>query len=155
MLLADSLPELKTWKVEITATDLDTQALSSASTGIYSQFEVQRGLPIQLLMKHFEQVSEGWQIKEELRKQITWKQLNLLTSFSSLGPFDIVFCRNVLIYFDVETKQATLGRIREVTQSNGYLLLGAAETVLGISSDFERYKDCNSGVYRPAANVSA
>ena len=146
---------LRSWKVEIFSTDIDTQVLSRSESGIYSQFEVQRGLPIKRLMKHFTQVEKGWQIKDGLRERIEWKQYNLLDDFSHFGPFDVVFCRNVLIYFDVPTKADILDRICKVTHPSGYLFLGSAETVLGICDRFERFRECNSAVYRPVAGVPA
>ena len=153
MVLNEDFPELKSWNVEIIATDLDTCALSRSEAGIYSQFEVQRGLPVKLLMKYFEQCETGWRINDVLRNRIKWKQLNLLNDFSVLGTFDIVFCRNVLIYFQNETKSDILNRIAPRTRSDGFLYLGAAETVLGISDAFQRFKDCKSAVYTPTANV--
>ncbi len=149
MLLADSFPELRDWKVELICTDIDRTALGRCEQGVYSQFEVQRGLPIQLLMKYFEQIDTGWRIKDDLRKRVVWKQLNLLDNFSHLGTFDIVFCRNVLIYFQNSTKKDILDRIAKQTRNDGYLYLGAAETVLGISDAFSRNKAFKSAVYQP------
>jgi chemotaxis protein methyltransferase CheR len=97
---------------------------------------VQRGLPIQLLVKYFTQVGEMWQIAPEIRAMVQFRKLNLLDKFSQLGIFDIVFCRNVLIYFDQPTKVGVLDRIAEVTAPDGYLALGAAETVIGLSASF-------------------
>src|SRR4051812_26106249 len=92
------------WRIEIVATDLSTEVLEKAKAGIYSQFEVQRGLPIQLLVKYFTQIGETWQIAPDLRAMVQYRPLNLLHDFTHLGMFDVVFCRNVLIYFDQETK---------------------------------------------------
>jgi chemotaxis protein methyltransferase CheR len=153
MLLADSFPQLKDWKVELVATDIDRTALGRCEQGIYSQFEVQRGLPIQLLMKYFEQTDLGWKIKDDVRKRVAWKQLNLLDNFSHLGSFDIIFCRNVLIYFQNQTKKDILDRIAKQLRPDGYLYLGAAETVLGISTAFNRNKAFKSAVYQPTAAV--
>lgn len=155
MILNDSFPELAGWSIEIVATDIDTTALARAEAGIYTQFEVQRGLPVKLLMSHFEQNDKGWRIKDDLRSRIRWSQLNLLNDFSHLGAFDIVFCRNVLIYFQNETKQDILDRIAQRVKPDGYLYLGAAETVFGISDAFGRYKECKSAVYRPTAGQVA
>src|SRR6202008_921907 len=105
---------------EIIATDLSTEVLEKAKAGIYSQFEVQRGLPIQLLVKYFTQVGETWQIAPELRAMVNFRQLNLLQDFSHLGIFDLVFCRNVLIYFDQETKSGVLDRLARNTERDGY-----------------------------------
>lgn len=155
MVLNDSFPELSSWRVEIVATDIDTTALKRSEEGIYTQFEVQRGLPVKLLMEHFEQNEKGWRIKDKLRERIQWKQLNLLNDFSRLGAFDIIFCRNVLIYFQNDTKKDILDRLAKRLQPDGYLYLGAAETVLGISEEFGRFKECKSAVYRPVAATLA
>lgn len=153
MLLKDEFPELKEWAIEILGVDISEQVLKRAAAGIYSQFEIQRGLPIQLLLKHFEQSEQSWRVKEDLRRRVLWKQLNLLESFSNLGQFDIVFCRNVLIYFEMDAKADVLRRIRDILNDDGYLLLGAAETVLGLSDRFERLKRCESAVYQPASHA--
>ena len=152
MVLHDAVPSLQNWDVEIVATDISHEVLKRSEEGLYSQFEVQRGLPIQLLIKHFQQCGAEWQIKDHLRERIRFQYLNLLSNFSHLGKFDIVFCRNVLIYFDIETKRDVLDRIKRTMADDGYLLLGAAETVMGITGEFERYRTCKSGVYTPAQN---
>ena len=103
--------ELKGWRVEILATDLSNEVLEKAKSGIYSQFEVQRGLPVLMLIKYFSQVGEMWQIAPEIRAMVKFQPLNLLQDFAHLGTFDVVFCRNVLIYFDQETKIDVLDRI--------------------------------------------
>lgn len=149
MLLDDAFPELKDWTIELLATDLDKSAIERANSGIYTQFEVQRGLPVQMLMKYFDQVDAGWQIKEKIRNAVQWKQLNLLDNFTRLGNFDIIFCRNILIYFQQETKKVILDRLGQMIRADGHLFLGAAETVLGISTAFERFKECKSAVYSP------
>ena len=153
MILDDSFPQLRGWSVEILATDLDQQALERSRSGIYTQFEVQRGLPIQMLMKYFEQIDTGWLIKEKMRNTIQWKQLNLLDNFNHLGKFDIIFCRNVLIYFQQETKKSVLDRFGTMIQNDGYLYLGAAETVLGITEAFDRIREYKSAVYLPVVGV--
>jgi chemotaxis protein methyltransferase CheR len=147
MMLNESFPELKQWTVEIVATDIAQTMIDRSREGIYSQFEVQRGLPIQYLVKYFSQVPQGWQIKEALRQRIVWQKLNLLDRFDSLGPFDLVLCRNVLIYFEVPMKRDILDRVAKLLRPDGYLLLGAAETVLGICDRFDRYRGCSSAVY--------
>src|SRR4029077_5260515 len=108
--------ELKGWRVEIVATDLSTEVLEKAKSGIYSQFEAQRGLPALMLIKYFSQVGETWQIAPELRGMVKFMPFNLLNDFSHLGPFDVVLCRNVLIYFDQVTKIGVLERIASVSE---------------------------------------
>ncbi|MCH8036369.1 MAG: protein-glutamate O-methyltransferase [Proteobacteria bacterium] len=137
MLLKEHASKLEGWRVEIVATDLSNEILDKAKEGLYSQFEVQRGLPITHLVKYFVQVGERWQIEESLRKMIKFQQFNLLGDFSSLGKFDVVFCRNVLIYFDTPTKTQVLNGIANLLPADGFLYLGGAETVLGTTDRFE------------------
>ena len=141
-------PSLAGWKVEIFATDISNEVLAKAKAGIYNQFEVQRGLPIQSLVKFFSQVGESWQIAPEIRGTVQFRPLNLLNDFSSLGIFDVVFCRNVLIYFDQETKIGVLNRIARQMPQDGYLILGAAETVVGLTEAFKPMPD-RRGLYVP------
>ncbi|MGC1776878.1 MAG: protein-glutamate O-methyltransferase CheR [Xanthobacteraceae bacterium] len=150
MCLKEIEPEIAGWRVELLATDLSGEVLEKARSGLYTQFEVQRGLPIQLLIKHFSQSSELWQIAPEIRAMVRYRQLNLLADFSQLGTFDLIFCRNVLIYFDQETKSDVLDRMARVTASDGYLVLGAAETVVGLTNRFKMVPD-KRGLYLPTA----
>jgi chemotaxis protein methyltransferase CheR len=135
-MVLDDYPGIEGWQVDILATDISNDALEQARSGLYSQFEVQRGLPIQMLMRHFEQIDDQWQIGEKLRRRIQFRQSNLMSDFSSLGRFDVVFCRNVLIYFDHATKIDVLSRVRRAMPTDGYLVLGAAETMVGLGNDF-------------------
>ncbi len=151
MCLKEIEREILGWRIEMVATDLSGEVLEKARQGIYSQFEVQRGLPIQLLVKHFTRSGEFWQIAPELRAMVRYRQLNLLADFSQLGTFDIVFCRNVLIYFDAETKTDVLNRIARVTAPDGYLVLGAAETVVGLTDRFKMVAE-RRGLYAPNTN---
>lgn len=147
MILKEEAARLAGWTVEIIATDLSTEILSKAKDGLYSQFEVQRGLPITLLMKYFTQEGDKWRISDEIRNMVTYKPFNLLDDPAALGNFDVVFCRNVLIYFDQETKGKVLDRIAKIMPADGFLYLGGAETVLGISDSFEVVPG-QRGVYR-------
>ncbi|HEX3114733.1 MAG TPA: protein-glutamate O-methyltransferase CheR [Bradyrhizobium sp.] len=142
------------WRVEIVATDLSQEVLEKSRAGIYSQFEVQRGLPIQLLVKYFIQTGELWQLNADIRAMVQHRQLNLLQDFSQLGTFDVIFCRNVLIYFDQDTKVGVFDRLSRMLEPDGVLLLGAAESVVGISDAFKPYPD-RRGVYRPNADRAA
>ncbi len=137
MLLKKHADKLAGWRVEIVATDLSNEILDKAKEGLYSQFEVQRGLPITLLVKHFVQVGDRWQIDDSLTKMIKFQQFNLLGDLSSLGRFDVVFCRNVLIYFDMPTKTQVLEGIADLLPPDGFLYLGGAETVLGTTDRFQ------------------
>ena len=126
------------------------EVLEKAKAGIYNQFEVQRGLPIQSLVKFFTQVGEAWQIAPEIRAMVQFRPLNLLNDFSALGTFDLVFCRNVLIYFDQDTKIDVLNRLARQMPADGFLMLGAAETVVGLTEAFKPMAD-RRGLYVPNA----
>ena len=141
-------------QVEIVATEFSTQVLEKAKAGIFSQFEVQRGLPIQLLIKYFDQVGDSWQINPDVRAMVQFRPFNLLHDFAHLGVFDLVFCRNVLIYFDQETKTGVLDRVARITEPDGYLVLGAAETVVGLTDSFKPMPD-RRGVYAPNLGAKA
>ena len=146
MTLHEEAVKLQGWRVEILATDLSDEVLEKARVGMYSQFEVQRGLPVQYLMKYFEQVDEMWQINSAIRAMVKYQPFNLLTDLSRLGAFDVIFCRNVLIYFDNETKTKVLEGMSRMMAADGVLYLGGAETVLGISDKFSPVKG-QRGVY--------
>jgi chemotaxis protein methyltransferase CheR len=148
MCLKEMKDKLAGWRVEILGTDLSADVLEKAKAGVYSQFEVQRGLPIQMLVKHFSQVGDTWQISPEIRAMVQYRQLNLLSDFAHLGSFDVIFCRNVLIYFDQETKISVLNRIARLLDPEGFLVLGAAETVVGLTEAFKPLAD-KRGLYTP------
>jgi chemotaxis protein methyltransferase CheR len=148
MILKEMALPLAGWRTEIIATDLSNEVLEKSRAGLYSQFEVQRGLPIQMLMKYFTQAGETWQISPEIKAMVQYRPLNLLSDFSQLGKFDVVFCRNVLIYFDQATKVGVFERLARVTETDGYLVLGAAETVVGLTEVFKPLAD-RRGLYVP------
>jgi chemotaxis protein methyltransferase CheR len=139
---------LSGWRTEIVATDLSQAVLEKSKSGIFSQFEVQRGLPIQLLVKYFTQNGELWQLNADIRGMVQHRQLNLLQDFSHLGVFDIIFCRNVLIYFDQPTNANIFDRLSRKLEPDGVLALGAAESVVGITGTFKPYPE-RRGLYRP------
>ena len=154
MLLQEAGQRLAGWQVEIVATDLSTEVIERAKLGLYSHFEVQRGLPVQWLIKHFTQIGEQWQISPGLRAMVDYRQLNLLQGFDALGQFDIVFCRNVLIYFDAPTKADVLNRIAACLAPGGALVLGAAETVIGLTERLSPHPE-HRGLYGHAAAPAA
>ena len=137
MILSESAAQLNGWKIEIVGTDLSTEILNRAKEGMYSQFEVQRGLPITMLVKNFAQIGDRWQINAKIRGMVQYKEFNLLQDPMPLGRFDVVFCRNVLIYFDQPTKGKVLDSIAKLMPADGVLYLGGAETVLGITERFK------------------
>ncbi|HEY7843465.1 MAG TPA: protein-glutamate O-methyltransferase CheR [Bradyrhizobium sp.] len=148
MCLKEKGAALSGWRIEIVATDLSQEVLEKSRAGIYSQFEVQRGLPIQLLVKYFAQTGELWQLNSEIRGMVQHRQLNLLHDLSHLGKFDVIFCRNVLIYFDQDTKINIFDRIAKLMEPDGMLMLGAAESVVGITDAFRPCPD-KRGLYQP------
>jgi chemotaxis protein methyltransferase CheR len=135
---------------EIVGTDIDQKVIKKAMEGIYTQFEVQRGMPIQLLLKYFTQADANrWQIKEELRKMVVYKYLNLIDSYMMMGKFDIIMCRNVLIYFEEALKRDILERMKQSLNPGGFLMLGSAETVIGVTDAFKPVENAR-GVFKAA-----
>ena len=139
------------WRIEIVATDLSMEILDKAKEGLYSQFEVQRGLPVNLLVKYFKKHGDRWQIDAEIRQIVKYQKFNLLSSPSALGKFDVIFCRNVLIYFDPPTKTEVFTRLADVLVDDGFFYLGGAETVLRMSYRFALMPG-HRGIYRLASN---
>ena len=138
--------------LEIYATDLSHDILEQAKRANYSQFEVQRGMPTMMLLKYFTQEGDRWILKDDIKNMVRFGEFNLLNSMATLGSFDIVFCRNVLIYFDRDTKADILGRIKKVLNPNGFLFLGGTETVLGVTDEFKALKG-ERGIYLPSEST--
>jgi chemotaxis protein methyltransferase CheR len=149
MLLRENFPELRGWKVRILATDISGTVLEKAQQGRYSQLEVNRGLPINLLTRYFHRDGMAWVISPELRDAVEFQQVNLSQAWSLMPQFDIIFIRNVLIYFDVEMKKEILRRVHRQLRPDGYMLMGGAETTLNLSDDFERVQYETTAYYRP------
>lgn len=122
---------------EIVATDLSDRAVEKAKSGFYSQFEIQRGLPVKSLVKYFDKQDDMWRLKSTIRDRVTFQQHNVLNGFDGFGAFDLVFCRNVISAFDATNKEKVMDHLADVISPNGYLILGAAETTAGISNDFQ------------------
>ena len=136
MILAESPMVVGNRRVEIVGTDISREQLIRAREGLYTQFEVQRGLPVHMLMKYFKKEDTNWRVVDPIRAMVQFKEWNLLSELRSLGKFDVVFCRNVLIYFDQPTKARVLEAIATLMPPDGLLYLGGAETVLGITNRF-------------------
>ncbi len=147
MLLSD-IPSLAGWRTSILATDLSEEMLTKARAGRYSQLEINRGLPAQLLVRHFERSGAEWAVKAPLKSVVSFRPMNLATQWPTLPAMDVVFLRNVLIYFDVETKRSILERMRRVLRPDGYLFLGAAETTLNVHPAYERVTLNGATVYK-------
>ena len=149
MLLREHFWEtLRDWSVVFIASDLSTEMLERARAGLYSQLEVNRGLPAPLLVKYFDKDGSNWQVRDEIREMVDFRQINLVKDWPTMPPLDLVLMRNVLIYFDVPTKKKVLARVRERLRSDGYLFLGGAETTLNLDDAFERVQGDKAGCYR-------
>lgn len=150
MICAEEAAALQGWKIDMLGTDLATEVIERAKSGTYSQFEVQRGLPVTMLVKYFQRAGDKWQIGEPLRQMVQFRSANLLQDFGPIGVFDVIFCRNVLMYFDPPTKARVLTALASVMAADGVLFLGGAETVLGLSEKF-RPMENERGIYTLAA----
>jgi chemotaxis protein methyltransferase CheR len=148
MLLEDAIPNAA-GRVSITATDLSREMVERTRAGRFSQLEVNRGLPAAMLVRHFSRAGSEWEVNSTLRRMVTASECNLAAPLPRMGPFDVVYLRNVLIYFDLPTKQAILRRVRALMKPDGWLFLGAAETTLGVDNDWERVVLGRSSAYRP------
>ena len=150
MLLRDKFPHIvESWNVRIIATDLSAEMLGRSATGRYTQLEVNRGLPAPLLVKHFRRDGQYWQVSDEVRAMVEFRALNLVAPWPFLPQVDLLFLRNVLIYFDLPTKQRILAKVREVLRPDGLLLLGTAETTLNVDDRFDRVAVDRATAYRP------
>lgn len=149
LLPRDRFPETASWDVRILATDISEDMLERCRTGIYSQLEVSRGLPSSMLVRYFEKAGVKWKVSGSVHKLIEYRYLNLMQPVPSMPPVDLVMIRNVLIYFDEETKIGILERIQKVLRPDGFLMLGTAETAR--SAPFERVKNEKSSYYRVAS----
>jgi chemotaxis protein methyltransferase CheR len=149
MTLIDHFADLWNWRIDILATDVSDRILEHARAGIYNQFEVQRGLPVQSLLKHFRQVGSQWQIADDIRRRVNFRKFNLLDPFIAIdGPYDVIFLCNVLIYFDPASKGSIFSKLRRTLAPDGYLVLGESETVLGLTDEFRMTSEA-AGVFRP------
>lgn len=146
MVLKEMGSVLDNWRVEIVATDISRAMLDKARTGLYTQFEVQRGLPIAMLMKHFRQAGDKWEIDPAIRSMVEYEEFNLLNDPKNMGQFDIVFCRNVLIYLDPPTKTRVLDSVWNLMPPDGVLYMGGAETVMGVTERFQPVNE-HRGMY--------
>lgn len=151
MCLQEDAAKYTGWRFEIVASDLAQKVVNRAKEGKYTQFEAQRGLPIQMLLKYFNQLPDSnWQIKEAIRGMVQFRTFNLLGDFSAMGRFDIVFLRNVLIYFDEETKAQITQKLARVLPPHGLLVLGATETLVDPTGLFSAMPELR-GAYKPKA----
>jgi chemotaxis protein methyltransferase CheR len=150
MVLREHFPELSNWSINFIGSDISKQMLERCRDGCYSQLEVNRGLPASLLVKYFQKIGTQWQIHDNLRRAIDFRQINLAEPWPLLPPMDIVFIRNVLIYFDLQTKKYIMARLRKVLKPGGCVFLGGAETTFNIDESFERVQVSKSAYYQAA-----
>jgi chemotaxis protein methyltransferase CheR len=155
MVLRGLLPDVDSWDVNILATDISVSALAKASKGRYTTQEIERGLDPKMLARHFQKESGGWRVKEELRYMIRFDRRNLLQSFTDLGPFDIIFCRNVAIYFDTDVRRDLFNRLADRLVPNGYLFVGSAESLDQLDPRFVPQLHCRSIYYQPNRRSSS
>jgi chemotaxis protein methyltransferase CheR len=148
LLIREHFPELAAWNTVLLASDVSGEMLARAREGVYNQAEVNRGLPATLLLKYFEQRGPDWELDESVRRMVDFRQLNLAGPWPELPPMDLVLLRNVMIYFDVDTKKRILDKLTRVLRPDGYLLLGGSETTYNIDNRFERIEPYRAGFYR-------
>src|SRR5262249_53053714 len=151
LLLKEYFPELKDWTVAIIATDISREMLRRSKEGRYSQVEVNRGLPINLLLKYFRQEGAFWQLRDDVRSMVDFQPLNLAAPWPQMPAMDLVLLRNVMIYFEVETKKSILRRVARVLRLDGYLVLGGAETTFALDDSYSRIDNLKAGFYQLAA----
>jgi len=148
MTIAENFPELLKWNLKYIATELCQDAMARAKAGRFSQLEVNRGLPASLLVKYFSRQGAEWEFREDLRKRVDFREMNLIKEWVWMPPLDIVFLRNVLIYFDIPTKKTILAKVRKLLRPGGFLLLGGAETTFNLDDSFERVVFDKTTCYR-------
>lgn len=154
MLLHETFPELvATWRIRIIATDISEPVLARAREGVFSDLEINRGLPPALRDRYFRQLQGRWSVVQDCRRLVEFRQLNLNGPWPMLPPCDVIFLRNVMLYFDVPTRAALVAKMRRVLKPDGGLLLGGAETMIGIDTGYDRLQGAGCSYYRPKARA--
>jgi len=150
MIICELLPDVhENWDVQILATDISDDAIKQASRGEYTDYEIGRGMKEEMLKKYFIRTPKGWKVKDELRSLIAFRKLNLLKPFVGIGPFDVIFCRNVAIYFEPEIRKDLFKRITDVLTPEGYLFVGSSESLIDLGPNFKPLYHCRAVFYRP------
>lgn len=149
MTLWEMIPDVLSWDINILGTDISDAAVKQASLGIYAKHEVQRGMKPLLLRKYFTEEPRGWRINDEVRSLVAFRHHNLLKPFTGLGPFDIIFCRNVAIYFEDDVKRDLFNRLADRLSTDGYLFVGSSESLTSIGPRFAPQHHCRSVFYQP------
>ena len=153
MLLREHFPQLSSWTVQLLASDISSSVLARANSGRYNQHEISRGLPESFLKKYFQPSGNEWQIREHIRQMVEFSQLNLTETFAPIPQMDIIFLRNVLIYFDLEMRKTILTRVRQILQPDGYLFLGGGETTVNLDDTFEPVQFNKAVCYRKRTQI--
>jgi chemotaxis protein methyltransferase CheR len=148
LLLREHFPQLGDWKVTLITSDISAEMLARAREGRYSQLEVNRGMPAALLVKYFQQHGTSWQLRDEVRRIVGFQEMNLARPWPFLPRMDLVLLRNVMIYFDIETKKTILRRVASLLRPDGYLLLGSAETTFNLDPSYQRVELHRAGFYQ-------
>jgi len=146
--LLEHFSELQAWRIRYLATDISSEMLKRCQEGVYSQWEVNRGLPAPLLKKYFSKKGIGWQVRDDVRGMIQFQEMNLAGSWLSFPKLDLVFLRNVMIYFDGQTKRQILKNLRDLLEPHGYLVLGGTENIMNLDEHYERVFMNGASVYR-------
>src|SRR3984957_9361332 len=154
MLLREQFPALDTWNIKFIASDISTGMLVRARAGRYNQLEVNRGLPARLLVKYFEKHGAAWEISQEIRRMVEFREVNLIHSWPSLPRMDVIFMRNILIYLDLATKRNILARVGRLLDPAGYLFLGGSETTLNLDDSFEPLSSDGATCFRLRRKVN-
>ncbi len=156
MIFAEQPGRWQGWEIDILGTDVSSKAIAAARTGCYSQFEIQRGISVAQMLNFFSETPQGWQASDRVRSITRFQQQNILDFPPAPGRFDLVLCRNVLLYFDPQTRRAAFDRLASATASDGWLMLGAGETVVGQTDRFEP-ASFGAALYqhRPAISLAA
>ena len=155
MSFLETWPNVTPADLSVLATDIDNEVIEKGKSGVYSQIEINRGLPVMMLAKHFKQDGANWRLSEEVRRFVSWRMVNLIQPFFVPGPFDIIFIRNVLIYFASETKAEILAKMTKSLKPEGVLFLGSTESTLGVTDVIQSRMAKTGGVYYTRPNVSA
>jgi chemotaxis protein methyltransferase CheR len=148
IMLSEHFPQLANWRVRLIASDLSCEVLARAREGLYSQLEANRGLPATLLVKYFRQHANQWQVRDQVRQMIEFMEINLAAAWPALPAMDLILVRNVMIYFEADTKKTILGKVGRLLRPDGYLLLGGAETTFGLDDSFQRVEPLKAGFYQ-------
>jgi chemotaxis protein methyltransferase CheR len=155
MTLHELIPDIHSWDISILATDISDAAIRQASAGRYSEMEMQRGVPAAALSKHFTREAAGWKVKDEIRSLVTFRRINLHEPFHALGPFDVIFCRNVAIYFAPAARATLFRGLASILSPDGYLFVGSSESPADLGPEFAPQHHCRSVFYQPSKRRAA